>query len=356
MKNSIYSHLILSAIVLPASLLITQSVEARSVSNMKHQVFQKGMCYATWDNDAFLGKRSDESLKAMLDTGANCVQIVVTWYQDTFNSTYIKASEERTPSDKSIEHVIKKAHEYGLSVMLKPHIDLIKSDGNSRGDIGFSSEEDWDTWFNEYLVFIKHYARIAQKYKVEFFCIGTELSYAAAQTDAWVNKIIPAVRKIYSGKITYAANWDSYKNVEFWSELDFAGIDAYFPLYVSDNPTVGEIKSAWEKWVTEIEAWQKDIKKSVVFTECGYSSADSAAKKPWEEVSSGSPNFELQANCYMALMETFCGKPYFKGLYWWKWNTYARSNAGFNLSFSPQNKPAIDCIQLWNDQSIFSVY
>lgn len=309
--------------------------------------FQKGMCYVTWSRDAFMGTKSDESLLAMSKTGVNTVQIVPTWYQNDIDSLVIKRVENRTPSDESIIHAIKKAHEYGMAVMLKPHIDLLKEEGNYRLDIGFTKEEDWQEWFCHYKKFILSYARMAEENKVEFFCVGTELSYAATKDEYWSEYIIPAVREVYSGKITYAANWDDYQNVKFWGSLDYAGIDAYFPLTNKENPEFEDIKTGWEKWLKEIRLWQADVQKPVVFTECGYCSADLAARKPWEEISARTPNLALQADCYRALMETFCGEPYFKGLYWWSWSTYAGSGGVNHSRFTPQNKPAMEYVKLW---------
>ncbi len=310
--------------------------------------FQKGMCYVTWSAEGFSSKSSDESLRTLSDTGTSWVQIVVTWYQEKFDSTEIKRLKKRTPTDRSLRHAIRTAHRLGMSVMLKPHIDLISDEGNWRADIGFYTDEDWNTWFTNYKKFITHYAKLAEKEKIEIFCIGTELSYASTRTDAWREIVIPAVRRVYSGKIVYAANWDNYKNIQFWNELDYAGIDAYFPLSTKEDPTVDELKEAWKRWVNEIEQWQSSVKKPVIFTECGYCSAEEAAKRPWEEAFSGRrANPLLQARCYRALFETFCGKPWFAGLYWWKWNTFKGSGGKNHRRFTPQNKPALRYVQLW---------
>lgn len=323
---------------------------AKNSANLNYPTFQKGMCYVTWNPNAYLGPKSDESLRAMADSGVNCVQIVVTWYQEKADSFIIKRVEERTPTDESLIHAIKTAHKNGMLVMVKPHIDLIKDEGTCRSDIGFSADADWEKWFSNYKKLVKYYAQLSEENNVEFFCVGTELSYAASKDDVWRNSIIPAVRKVFSGKITYAANWDDYKKVKFWDLVDYAGIDAYFPLTTSSNPTLGELKEGWKKWLREIEEWQKTINKPVVFTECGYCSADNTAKRPWEEIFSSTPNLRIQTDCYRALFETFCGKPWFYGLYWWAWNTYPGSGGKNHSRFTPQNKPALEQVRLWYSQ------
>jgi len=334
------------------SVLTIPYLVAKGSSDIRIIPFQKGMCYATWSNTGFLSPKSDESLASMSDTGVNCVQIVPTWYQKTYDSTIMTKKANRSPTDKSIIHAIRQAHSTGMAVMLKPHIDLIANDGNYRADIGFSSEEDWEKWCKNYINFITQYAKMAQRENVEYFCVGTELSYASTRTAMWKERIIPAVKKHFEGKITYAANWDNYKNIDFWDELDFAGIDAYFPLCTNDNPTVRELKGAWKKWVDEIEAWQDNNNMPVAFTEVGYCSSDDAAKRPWEEAFSGLPNLKLQANCYEALIQTFSDKTWFCGVYWWKWNTYAGSGGKNHKRFTPQNKPAMNLVKVWYNQSL----
>ncbi|MBN1526320.1 MAG: hypothetical protein JW919_01885 [Candidatus Omnitrophica bacterium] len=338
----IIAYLILPFLIIS---LCPSRAETRKQDPAEYPVFHKGMCYTTWNKDSFGNKNSDDSLRSMADVGANCVAIVVTWYQDDFNSDAIKPTD-RTPSDKSLRHAIRQAHKLGMAVMLKPHVDLENQQDSWRADIGFQSDDQWEKWFANYAKYVARYAQLAEAEGVEFFCVGTELTFAATKTDLWKNKVIPAVRKAFSGKITYAANWDSYNAVQFWDSLDYAGIDAYFSLSKKPDPTFEDIKEGWKKWVGEIEAWQATIKKPVLFTESGYCSSDTAAYNPWEEAVSGPPNLTLQADCYRALFETFWDKPWFAGVYWWNWTTVANGN-GSNRRFSPQNKPALEYVKQW---------
>lgn len=311
-----------------------------------YPIFQKGMTYVTWRQDAFASAKSDESIVSMAKIGVNFVAIVPTWYQDAYNSMEMKPND-RTPSDDSVRHAIGKAHEQNMFVMLKPHVDLTGESGATRSDIGFQKDEEWDAWFSNYEKFIVHYARMAETEHVEMLCIGTELTFAASRAEEWRNRIIPKVRKVFSGHITYAANWDDYTEVAFWDRLDYVGIDAYFPLANKTCPTTDELRAGWRKWAGEIEKWQSSVKKPVIFTECGYISADTAASKPWEEASAGSANPGLQAECYRVLLEELWNKPWFFGVYWWNWNTYADSGGLNNKGFTPQNKPAIEHIKEW---------
>ncbi|MBD3379304.1 MAG: hypothetical protein GF408_02460 [Candidatus Omnitrophica bacterium] len=302
---------------------------------------QKGLCYATWDKDRFLSPYSDMSLKELAGTGADFVQIIVTQYQENPDSTDIRRTEH-TPSDKSLVHAIKKAQANGLKVMLKPHIDLINNSGNlyHRADIGFAREKDWREWFDSYSKFILHYARIAEATGVNIFCVGTELSFTTQKNDLWEKKVIFPVREIYKGKLIYAANWDNYSMVEFWDELDYVGIDAYFPLTAEPDPSVSELSRGWKRWQHELAGWQSYIGKPVIFTEIGYPSAAHAGYEPWKSGYTGNADPELQARCYKAFFNTVWGSPWLKGVYWWKWDTSVYAGGKNNRQFTPQNKPA----------------
>ncbi len=318
-----------------------------AVAKNLSQRFQKGMCYATWESDRYLSPYSDKALEALAETGANCVSVVVTWYQKNAQAPHISPNGN-TPTDKSLVHVIQKARQLGLSVMLKPHVDLIETaDGQWRGDIFFYKEEEWAIWFGDYKKFILRYAKLAEKNGVDMLCIGTELSGTIEQKERWKD-IIRAVRGVYGGQITYAANWDNeFDKVEFWDELDYAGVDAYFPMSKDDKPDFAELKNACDNWVDKIESWAKPLGKPILFTEVGYSSTPSASLKPWEEKTPGGADTKIQANCYKAVLETVWGKQWLAGIYWWKWNTNPDAGGANNKGFTPQNKPAQEILAEW---------
>ena len=123
---------------------------------------------------------------------------------------------------------IKLLHKNGIRTMVKPQIWIWK--GEFTGTLKMASEEDWKILEKSYENFIITYAEMAEETKSELFCIGTELEqFVLMRPDFWKG-LIAKVRLVYSGKLTYAANWDEYPRVPFWQDLDYIGIDAYFPL------------------------------------------------------------------------------------------------------------------------------
>jgi hypothetical protein len=103
-------------------------------------------------------------------------------------------------------------------------------------------------------------------------------------------RLIGEARSVYDGKLSYAANFDSYRNVGYWHELDLIGINAYFSLL----PTVDDDLTPEQKYAGFERSWQRilrgvrDFKRSqgldskpVLFTEIGYTFRRHSTIEPW---------------------------------------------------------------------------
>jgi hypothetical protein len=67
---------------------------------------------------------------------------------------------------------------------------------------------------------------------------------AVERPDDWRRRIAD-VRRVYSGKLTYAVNWHrEVEEVSFWDALDPIGVQGYFPLATAAVPTVDELETA----------------------------------------------------------------------------------------------------------------
>jgi hypothetical protein len=306
-------------------------------SNINGPVFQKGMSYVSWPPN-FDSVDSNESLRLLSLTNTDWVAICVFWYQENIKSARIYASYN-TPSNSSVIQAIDRAHELGMKVMLKPMVDPL--DGNWRGLIPSSTE-----WFASYTNFMSFWAEFSQEHEVDILCVGCEFNSNDGQTASWEN-VTAAVRQRYSGPITYAANWDDYQNVHWWDSLDYAGIDAYFPLTNKNNPTVEELKAGLSPWVEKITSWQATVNKPIIFTEIGYRSADGTNKAPWDYSTPASLDLQEQVDCYNATFQTVYNRSWFYGFYWWNWETSPYAGGNSDTGYTPQNKPVQSLITSW---------
>ncbi|MBV6644677.1 MAG: hypothetical protein KI790_04475 [Cyclobacteriaceae bacterium] len=235
------------------------------------------------------------------------------------------------------EVLIKYAQQNNLKVMLKPHV-WVRSQGWT-GEYELGTEEDWKKWERSYQNYILEFAHLAEKYKVPLFCVGTEYRRVVVKRPLFWGHLIDTVSQVYSGKITYAANWDNFHNVTFWNKVDYIGVDAYFPLCEDPIPTVETIVSGWQKQYNELYAISKQYQKPILFTEYGYQSVVGAAGKHWE-VDKSKLNMTAQANAYRAIFQRFWGEDWFAGGFLWKWHFSDHAGGLEDPNFTPQGKPS----------------
>lgn len=242
-------------------------------------------------------------------------------------------------SDIGIGETSRLAEKVNIKTLLKPHLWIR---GSWPGEVKMTDELKWREWFSNYKTFIVHYAKLAEENNLEIFCVGTELSQSSPRTEDW-RKIIREVRKVYSGKLTYAANFhNEFENIEFWDDLDFIGVQAYFSLADKNNPTTEELVSNWTQHLASIEKIQKKYSKPILFTEIGYRSTTDAAIEPWkwpQENKEAISSSETQARCYEAFFKAAWKKPWLAGAYFWKWYPHG-GNRMQEIDFTPQGKHA----------------
>ncbi len=320
----------------------TLAAEKEALLPMRLDEFQKGICYTSWVFDELLGIPSDFMLIHLKRLGVTHLSIVVPAYQETIDSSKIFTNDfdgGDTPSDESIEHAIEIAHSLGMKVMLKPHVDC--RDGTPRIDIIASSE-----WFDNYEKMIIRYAKLAQKNKVEIFSVGTELEGTTfgRWTQNW-RDIINKIKGVYSGYLTYSANWTEYETVPFWGMMDFIGIDAYFPLTKNKDATKEHLIEAWEGIADDLGNWlnEKGLNKPIIFTEIGYPSSDGANKQPWSQITDVEDQDE-QKDCMDAVITVMSKRPYFKGMYLWQ---YLPQDRWSPLGFTVKDKAAEKVLSEW---------
>lgn len=236
-----------------------------------------------------------------------------------------------------------------MPMMIKPHLAYWGTKFDWRGDIDFDTPEKWQRFFNDYKKWMAVQARIAEQNNASVLCIGTELRHTIRFEQQW-REIIAMVRSLYTGKITYAANWDDYMKVPFWDDLDYVGIQAYFPLTQSETPTDTEIRNGWQQVLSQLRDFSKKTGKQIVFTELGYNTSIRAAAEPWSHLKSSSKEaHDLQKRCLRAALELTANEPAIAGVFLWKWFAETRSihHENFNLQ-SPDVKSLI--ANMWTDR------
>jgi len=206
---------------------------------------------------------------------------------------------------------IRSAKEQGQKVLLKPQVWLMG--GAYTGDLDFKTEKEWLIFERSYRAYLLHYLESESCRSVDALCIGTEWETSVKKRPQFWRQLIRDIREIYSGPITYAANWDAYREPRFWKSLDAIGVNAYFPLK----------RGGWLKWKNEMKSFSRKTGKPVVFTEFGYRSVDQTREQPWEEAKGRSANPQEQQQALEQLFQTFWNREessWFHGGFLWKWH------------------------------------
>jgi hypothetical protein len=232
-----------------------------------------------------------------------------------------------------------------IKVMIKPQIWVWK--GEFTGEIMMNSEATWKELETSYSRFILEYAELASEVNAEIFCIGTELELFVKYRPQYWSDLIVKIKTIYDGKLTYAANWDEFRRTPFWDQLDYIGVDAYFPVSDNKTPSFQDCMEGWKSHKPIISKMAKDYKKPILFTEYGYRSVDFSGRKPWvSDHTMKDVNLQAQVNTTKALFETFWKEDWFAGGFVWKWFHKHNEVGGIdNPRFTPQNKPVEDVIR-----------
>lgn len=239
-----------------------------------------------------------------------------------------------------VKQYIELIHKNNIKVMLKPQIWI--GDGDFTGFIDMKTESDWQAFEKQYANMILLYAQLAEDTQTAMFCLGTELhNFVIKRPDFW-HRLIKDIKAIYSGQLTYAENWDKIDNVPFWNQLDYIGVDAYFPISEAQTPTLEAVKTAWQPISKNLSVLSENHQVPILFTEFGYRSIDYAGKTPWESNRiNGQINEQAQAVLLQGLMESLWDKPWFAGGFLWKWfHHHDKPSERHANRFSIQHKQA----------------
>ena len=212
------------------------------------------------------------------------------------------------------------AREEKAQLFWKPHLAYWGS-FQWRGEIEFGDDEAaWRRFFAGYRSFIVDQAAFAQSHGIPLFAVGVELEATTHREKEW-RQIIRAVRLVYKGRITYAANWDRLQRVPFWDAVDVIGVQAYFPLSSDRQPSLEALGVGWDGHLDQLEVLSRSLgDKPVLFTEIGYNRSSEAAREPWSYQVDDSPeNRALRLRLIRSALTKLEGEPFLEGIFWWKW-------------------------------------
>lgn len=171
------------------------------------------------DSEAAFKREHTRLLDRAVALGATDVQLTVRWLQTDANA--IEIAPYDTVDDELLGWVVDQARRRKLRVLLAPTVGLEAALDKPLGRQ--LKPSSWERWWWSYRRLVLHYARVAAMRKIGTLSLGSELDAIEGQGERW-SKLIKEVRKIYSGRLTYAASAERFTEVAFWDSLDVATI------------------------------------------------------------------------------------------------------------------------------------
>lgn len=300
------------------------------------------MCLAhSWENGGEHGygtQTSAATLDELRELGVEWVSLTPFGFMSSLRSESVEHVGERRggEGDAQVRAEIRAARERGIQTLLKPHIWVGR--GEWRAEL---EPNDWREWFRSYREWILVYARIAEEESVPVLAIGTELRSSARHTSDW-RALIEEIRNVYSGELTYCANWDSVDDVAFWDSVDYIGVQFYPPLASAPGESAETMRERLHGHLGRLQQISARFERPVLLTEVGYKATADTAVRPyeWTERSDSPVDEAAQALAYEVLFQEVANEPWVRGLYIWKWFTNPGTSEEGPRGFSPRGKPA----------------
>jgi hypothetical protein len=297
--------------------------------------FQAGVSVVVYGNDPAFETKTPAVLDHLAGLGVNSVSLVFPIFQDNWVATEVHEGND-TPTHDRLAFFIREARRRGFTVMLRPLMDdvSLQAQGAWRGNIAPASPA---TWFQSYQALLVQYGQIAQSEGAQMMDIGTEFKSLEGDTSYWLG-LIRAVRQIYSGQLTYSANWDNSTYPRFGSALDFIGIDAFFTLRVPVSASAEQIAAAWGPWLARTNGIARAFGKPVIFTEIGTTSEVGSFQVPWNWKHGTGVSQEAQRLYYAGSCRAVSSQV--GGMYWWQYNLEPLPAPETDIGFNPEGKTA----------------
>ena len=241
--------------------------------------------------------------------------------------------------------IIPKMINSGLNnIMLKPITHFWMANGALLPeDFHVNTAEEWKEIEQAYTTLFYEFAKLSKEFpEIKLLSIGTELREFVKRRPLFFKTLIGKIRTDFPNlKLTYAANWDEYRMVPFWEDLDYIGINPYFSLINRKVPKVDEVEKALRPIKNDLHRLSCTYQKPVLFTEYGFRSKDRGLwKSRLGGVTKEDVDFTVQENSYSAFYNVFWEEPWVAGGFFWVWRVIETgpNNNGWSVNGKPAEK------------------
>lgn len=261
-------------------------------------------------------------LDELVRLGANTISVTPFGRIWSLQSTEILMDFEAPYEDnrQAVRRIIEQAHARGLRVLLIPHLWV--ETGGWRGEIDPGSEKGWKAYQRSYRAFVTRWARDAQSFGADALSIGVECVSMSGRFGPFWRSLISEIRSIYSGPLTYSSNWDEVENVLFWDQLDWIGVNAFYPLSDHEGASYDDYVTGAQRAVEQLAYSAEVLQMPVLFVEIGYTTRANAAVQPWlwpDDMTDVVVDEWEQARALTALIGASVSRDWLLGFFVWRY-------------------------------------
>jgi len=199
----------------------------------------------------------------------------------SLSSTEIALDFEAPYEDnrRAIGRLIGQAHARGLRVIVVPHLWV--ETGGWRGEIEHADDAGWRAYQAAYRSFVLEWTDNAEQLGADALSIGVECKSWSGRFGRYWTALIAEIRERFHGSLTYSANWDEVEDVLFWDQLDWIGVNAFYPLASANGAPYAEYQERAREVMDTLAAVSALHQQPVVLMEIGYTTRRDAAVEPW---------------------------------------------------------------------------
>jgi hypothetical protein len=201
-----------------------------------------------------------------------------------------------------------------LSVLYRP---LIKVEGPRQWE-GYIAPSETAQWFANYYQAELPYLRLAQKFHIKEFVVGTEIVQLeqSAPASQW-HWFLAKVRKVYNGWVSYAS-WgrDFYPARQVVPPTAWYGVTAYPDFNLPDSAPVGQLVRAWVRVFRYVP---HAVLTRTAIQEIGIPAGNGAYHAPWNWNRPYVHNQTVQVRWFLSACYA-ARQLHLRGIYFWNLN------------------------------------
>lgn len=244
------------------------------------------------------------------DLHANAVDLVWNMYAPSYTSDLVITKAADTLTAPGIGILTRIAQQDGLYVEYRP-IMFVDTTGNTWP--GLIKPANQAAWFNSYYQANLPYLRMAQKYNINEYVIGTEMTGVSPDPE-WPSFLARSAR-VFTGQISFTSDDVSFfpKPVNL-PPTRLTGVDMYEGLRLYPTATLSQVVAAYEKFFTTLPA---SLLRRTAIQETGIEARYAAYGDPPNLTIQGPEDEAVQYNWFTAGCDAV-KRFHLRGIFFWK--------------------------------------